>query len=199
MENELIYSEETFQGLGVYQPYKSGNNDKFDDFSKKILDFKRKHLSVITYFHDRLVTEIIPPGNYAICIAPSSSMTPVVNGKYTHQSAVALLCERLCKTLNAINASSSLIRTEDKVKSHLGGSKNIEDHLKTLKLSSDEFIKGRDVILLDDVLTTGHTIKSCYQTLVTGNPNRIAIVVLAYTRRGNELTEDIEEILNEFF
>ncbi len=48
------------------------------------------------------------------------------------------------------------------------------------ELVSPESIKGRNIILVDDVLTTGSTIKECTKTLRKGHPKSITALILAH-------------------
>lgn len=52
----------------------------------------------------------------------------------------------------------------------------------TLTPDAKDFIRGRKVLLLDDVFTTGATLNAAARAIQTGNPARIGILTLA--RRG---------------
>ena len=56
--------------------------------------------------------------------------------------------------------------------------KNIEN---ILELKEPKGIKGEKILLVDDVYTTGSTLKKCVKLLQTLNPKKIEILVMSKT------------------
>jgi predicted amidophosphoribosyltransferase len=48
-------------------------------------------------------------------------------------------------------------------------------------LNPQNSIEGKNILLVDDVLTTGATLEAAIETLMAGSPTSISIAVAAYT------------------
>jgi predicted amidophosphoribosyltransferase len=48
-------------------------------------------------------------------------------------------------------------------------------------LNQPNSIEGKNILMVDDVLTTGATLEAAIETLMTGSPASISIAVAAYT------------------
>ncbi len=60
--------------------------------------------------------------------------------------------------------------------------KNVED---VFSIASAENLKGKHILLVDDVLTTGATLSSCGRSILSGVPDaKLSIFTLACARRG---------------
>ena len=92
--------------------------------------------------------------------------------------------EEICKGINnafgfRIN-TKSLIRisnTESQTKKNRES--RWEDLNGVFKLENPELIKNKNIILVDDVFTTGATFEVCYNELIKGKPNSVSFVSLA--------------------
>lgn len=58
------------------------------------------------------------------------------------------------------------------------------------RLKNEQTIENKKVLLIDDIYTTGSTIKECCQTLAKGKPSKIGVLVVAK----DELTRETSEI-----
>lgn len=106
--------------------------------------------------------------NYAIVIAPSS-LSSIKKREFSHMY-------EMCKSLNM--PIYDILRKKDsatqKGKNALQRSK-IESNITSINI---ERIKNKKVLLIDDVITTGATIKACYNELMKGKPNKIKCLIL---------------------
>ena len=55
-----------------------------------------------------------------------------------------------------------------------------------LSIDKNVNLKGKNILLVDDILTTGSTLFSCVELLKTLHPKRIEILVVAKTKRKNK-------------
>ena len=78
--------------------------------------------------------------------------------------------ENLIKIKNTIS-QTGLSRTERM--------KNMED---SFRIKAPEIIKGKSVLLIDDILTTGATLETCAKELITAGVKQIKGFTLSYTQ-----------------
>ena len=94
----------------------------------------------------------------------------------------AVLCEGIQSVLPwpiLNNAVSRPDRTETQTrKGRIERWKNIEGRF---KLEKDPFIRGKHILLVDDVVTTGATLEACATELLEHGNCRISIATLCYT------------------
>ena len=106
--------------------------------------------------------------NYVIVIAPSS-LSSIKKREFSHMY-------EMCKSLNM--PIYDILRKKDsatqKGKNALQRSK-IGSNITSINI---ERIKDKKVLLIDDVITTGATIKACYNELMKGKPNKIKCLIL---------------------
>lgn len=48
-------------------------------------------------------------------------------------------------------------------------------------LKNEDQIKGKHILLVDDIITTGSTLETCVEVLMQANPSKISLVTMAYT------------------
>ena len=51
------------------------------------------------------------------------------------------------------------------------------------KLKKEDKLKGKNILIIDDVLTTGETMRSCINLMRKLNPKRISFLVISYSNR----------------
>ena len=100
-------------------------------------------------------------------------------------------CEDLIRELCRINtefedASQSIKRTQDIIASHLGGPRNEELHKKTSSISDLELFNNKDVLLIDDIITTGTSARA-YSELIKEktNPKSLNLLIFGKTPDDN--------------
>lgn len=62
----------------------------------------------------------------------------------------------------------------------------------TMKKDLDNSIEGRDVLIVEDIIDTGHTLKYLKEYLLSKNPNSLKIAVLADKAERREVEVDID-------
>jgi predicted amidophosphoribosyltransferase len=78
-------------------------------------------------------------------------------------------------------AADTLIRHTTVAKLAAGGDRGIEVHIGSVHIPRPQTVAGRDVFLIDDVTTTGNSLRACRELLVRAGTRRIAAVALART------------------
>jgi len=161
-----------------YQPYWQDKylkikNDKFDNWSDKILDLKKDYNSAIQYFFQKLDPLLLY--GFPIVVVPSHNPDARVTG----------IC-RLAKLLarnNRIDATQCLCRHKKIQKLSWGGDRSIELHFKSINVRYPELVLTREVLLLDDVTTTGNSLEACKQLLLQSGARQVQCVALGKTVR----------------
>ena len=138
--------------LGIYHPWQKGNNPNFDDFSRLILDVKNQRERGINYFVNKLRSILSDNEEYVVCVIPNHT-------KGTAASGIRTIAKRLCSPpiIDGTYVLSRFFKTEQKTK---GGSRDWQSEMESLNVRNEDLIKGRQVLLLDDVTTTGASLKA---------------------------------------
>lgn len=181
--------------LFTYHPYwlefRSVKNPKFDEISSDILDFKKKNIDIINKFH-KIVSAKLNRNNFVICIVPSH------DSKNTNlNTPLSILAKKLCKSNGLIDGTECLIRTNTIEKLATGGCRNIDLHLNSIKVKHPEIIKNKEVLILDDIKTTGNTLKACQILLLEAGATPVWMCALAETAQDKQLYE-AQKLFSQF-
>ena len=155
---------------------------KYDHFSKKIIHkFKyQDQLHILDYLSGLMLNmgrEIIQ--NSDIIIPVAMHKHKLLKRGYNQ---AALLAMRIASKQNIKYLPQAIIKTENTIP-QAGLEK--KDRLKNIKSSFKinakftEEIKGKRILLVDDVITTGATITECCKILKTAKPAKIFVLTLA--------------------
>ncbi len=174
--------------LGNYHPYwinkeLGKKNPFFDKWSGYILDLKEQKESAISFFLKQLDSRI----DRSVCIAVVPSHDPekvTVSG--IHQLAQRLVAQ------GRFDATSCLRRSKKIPKLSYGGERSISVHLQSIVVVNTPLIKGKIVWLLDDISTSGNSLKACRYLLSQAGAKQVKSVALGKTIRviEDELTEE---------
>ena len=160
-----------------YHPWHDGNNPNFDKNSSMILDFKKGKQSTIQYFAIMINNDFnMDWDNFCCVAAPSSDLTKT-------NTPVHELIRQLVSLRHGLqDCSGVLIRTKGKDCTK-GWNRSILKHLNSIAINrnSSVDIYGKNVLLFDDVITTGNTIRACVQKLLDGGAKKVAVLTLART------------------
>jgi predicted amidophosphoribosyltransferase len=176
-------SEDTFH-LGVYYPV--GHPDFHNDpFSKAILNIKYRHgedpdpqpwkqankTRALRNFHQK-IDPLLAPG-IAIAVVPSHNTT-------TSPSGIQELAQMLAAN-GRVDATSCLVRHKSISKQATGGARSVKRNLQTIRVENADLIVGKEVLLLDDVSTTGSSLEACKQLLLAAGASSVKCAVLGKT------------------
>ena len=159
--------------IGLYHP-KSRSNEKHDAFSARILNFKDGCPDALNYFYEYCKTHPYLKNNSSavlVCVpghVPRKTYGPL-------QKLADKLSQDFCTYLpNALKRTRKI----DKLSS--GGNRSLSVHLQSLEVDCAG-IRGKMVVILDDVTTTGKSLKACEKKLETCRPNSIRAIVFGKT------------------
>ena len=181
LKNNQDNYEDNFY-MGYYHSYwkwecgEKVRNSKFDNFSSIILDFKKGYAPVIEEFRKSVAKEL--GSDFPVCVVPSH-MASVDNS----MSPTARLAKGLVKSNNLIDATNCILRVRSIDKLSRGGNRDLAVHLNSVKVVNSDVIKGKTVLLLDDVMTTGNSLGACRQLLLRAGAKNVLCLALAKTVR----------------
>jgi predicted amidophosphoribosyltransferase len=164
--DELMY-------CGEYQPYRKHGekNPNFNVYSGFLLDLKENQTGAVERFHTSLEKIVAP--DIPVAIVPSHDPAKTTSG-------LRALAQKLAAS-DRIDATSCLVRTKKIDKLAHGGDRSIEVHLASIVVANPKLIQGRDVLLLDDVTTSGNSLEACRQLLMKAGANRVQKLALGKT------------------
>jgi hypothetical protein len=165
--------EDKISYFGLYHPYNQGNNPEFDRFSGRVLDLKSNKDGAVDYFFEQL-KNVDFNGTEAIVIVPSH--TP-----QNKMSTVKKLAQKLAKYKGWIDASDCAVRTHEIAKLASGGDRSLNTHLGSLKIMHQHLITGKNVLVLDDVTTSGNSLFATMKLLKDNNVNSTWSYAIAKT------------------
>jgi hypoxanthine phosphoribosyltransferase len=166
--------------LGVYQPSTGECEGDFDftEYTSIILDLKNCKSLVIEDFADCISSNL--QGDFdGIVVVP-----PHQNGK--DNSGIRILAQKVVDKMKLIDATSCLIRHKTINRLSTGGNRSPETHLQSIKVVNQEVIKGKNLLLLDDVSTTGNSLNACQKLLESAGAKSVKCLVLGKTTRYEE-------------
>lgn len=163
--------------FGHYVPWgvhkaNGGDRSNYDAHSGRILDLKDKSAGAIKHFREMIAPAL--PNGIAIATVPSHDPAKAVGG-------LALLAGELAALRGCIDGSSCLVRTKKIVKLAHGGDRSKDVHLQSITVANPRLIKGRDVLLLDDVAKTGNSLEACAELLLNAGARSVECATIGKT------------------
>lgn len=165
-KNKLIDSDpENIIILGKYCPKYDKEYKDMDNFSNMILDIKKDETKLdpqsreyyyykkaVNYFTNQLRTILSDTEEYVICVMPTHAAG-------TAPSGIRTIAKRLCSPPR-IDGTNVLSRAFEIPKKTTGGSRDIDSEIESLTVRNEDIVKGRQVLLMDDVTTTGTSLRA---------------------------------------
>ena len=159
--------------LGRYHPWYDGHNPDFDEFSRLILDVKDQRIKGINYFTNRLRSILSDTEEYVICVIPTHAAG-------TAPSGIRTIAKRSCSH-PIIDGTDVISRAFEIPKKTIGGSRNLQLEIKSLTVRDERVVKGQQVLLLDDVTTTGTSLKAGKYLIERAGAKIVVLLALART------------------
>jgi phosphoribosylpyrophosphate synthetase len=161
--------------------------------TERILDFKRGDRSTVDYYTAKVLPHV--KKGVVLCCAPSSN-------KGEWGQGLVLLLEKLAERVPCVSYTDLICRTVDTEKRSLGGDRSIEVNVGTMEVINPEKCKDKDVIVLDDIVTTGGTMCACAKLVWEAQAASVSGVTMGKTidTRGKENHLGEQQIVgsNEF-
>ena len=154
-----------------YDYYEPSSGGYANAFSRLIWAYKDKMGNAI-----EAVTKIfiqVFNKDFTITCVPSSMVGNI--------SALPQVIKRLPQGYNIIDATSCLERVQSIQSAHHGGTRSAFLHKETIQLKNKELIEGKNVLLFDDIVTTGSSMSACCDILRQANPKSIVCFCLGRT------------------
>ena len=169
-----------WNGIAVYGDYlpwgvhraAGGDRSNYPERSGKMLDLKEGKDAGVAYFSEAIATEL----KDEIVIATVPSHNPEKPGV-----GLKKLVAELVKDSKRVDASGSLVRTQKIDKLAAGGNRSKDVHLKSVSVALAPLIKGRDVLLLDDVTKTGNSLLACRDLLLAAGARSVECATIGKT------------------
>lgn len=180
---------ETYDGILYLYDYYPVRYEEHNGVSERILAFKNGDDAAVRQFADEMKEAMDDKyrgymeklSNTVVCVMPSHEA-----GQYS--KGLTRLAAYLSFTYGMIDAEHLIKRkiTHDKIST--GGDRSVQKQLETLEVSTDYIIAGKDVIVLDDVTTTGNSIEAVRRLLRKYNVGKIYAQTLGKTYLENDLS-----------
>lgn len=159
-----------------YYPYRNADgtvNPDFDENSGRILDLKEGKEIGLNYFYNWIRTYI--KEDVTICTVPSSNSD-------NSNSGIRQLGQRLAKD-NRVDATHCLNRHTSVRKAAHGGPRNLEVHFDSINVLDTNLILNNKILLLDDITTSGSSLRACQSILLKAGASNVFMLVLGSTKR----------------
>jgi predicted amidophosphoribosyltransferase len=139
-----------------------------------VLDLKEGQSHAIDFFLKQLLVSFSFASGFTICIVPSSDPAKTDTG-------IAILARRLATAQKCVDGTACIVRTRKIDKLATGGSRDTAVHFDSLKICKTELVKGREVLLLDDVMTTGNSLEASKKMLYDAGATAVQAMAIALT------------------
>lgn len=170
---------------GEYHSYRIGGekNPRFDEASKKMLDLKDpkdpKHGDAVKHFGDRvakgLARHVGKDEKFVVAIVPGHLKDSLSVGLRS------IVKQHLLPSFKVVNTKNPLRRFKDAEKRATGGDRSPKSIIDTVTVVDGIVPKGSKVILLDDVTTTGTSLRTCAEILREAGAGKVVCVALMQT------------------
>jgi phosphoribosylpyrophosphate synthetase len=162
---------------GDYLPWNvhrqnGGDGSNYPEHSGRILDLKDDKEGAADHFKNLIEPEL----KEGIVIVTVPSHDPAKTG-----GGLKKLAAKLCETGNRIDGSAVLVRVKKINKLAKGGDRSKEVHLKSVTVANADLIKGRQVLLLDDVTKTGNSLGAAKELLLKEGARSVECATIGKT------------------
>jgi predicted amidophosphoribosyltransferase len=163
--------------FGDYKPWTGhtadgGDSSNYPEHSGRILSLKKGKTTAVRHFAQMIEPEL--PEDIVIVTVPSHDPAAIGGG-------LKALAGELAKGGNRVDGSECLVRTKKIDKLAHGGDRSKDVHLKSVAVANADLIKGKNILLLDDVTKTGHSLEACAELLLNAGAMSVQRATLGKT------------------
>jgi len=173
LKHELSTELIIIRYLNKYLP--KSRYDVQDDFSKSIIGLKNKDNNFINYFFRILKSKIAKNPNTVICVVPSSTIAKRSSGIRELSIKLKDHCN-LSMGLQIIQRGTDVTPQHERI-----GRSSYEEQYNSLYLIDVNLTKNKNILLLDDIITSGNTLLACSNLLLKHGAKKIICLVLGRT------------------
>jgi len=156
-----------------YHPWYGGNNNSFNHFSGKILDLKKGKFGAVDYFF-KLLKGHFDSNIDVIVIVPSHDPANL-------HSSVRQLAKKLASYHHWYDGTGIVKRTKKINKLAQGGNRDKSVHFDSLTISNHSLLKNKNVLVFDDITTSGNSLYATMQLLRESGVNSVYGYAIGYT------------------
>jgi predicted amidophosphoribosyltransferase len=162
---------------GDYKPWtahkaEGGDGSNYPAHSGRILDLKDDKAGAVDHFKDMFEPEL--SDDIVIVTVPSHDPAKTPGG-------LQKLAGRLAGNGNRVDGSGCLVRTKKHDKLAHGGDRSKDSHLKSMEVKNAGLIKGKNVLLLDDVATSGNSLEAGSNLLIKAEAKTVRRAAIGKT------------------
>lgn len=174
-----MYTLDKFASIKPYHPYRQGNNPKFDQWSSLILSLKNNRDEAISFFKYEITKYIEANLDYDFSVI---TYVPSHKADSTTISGIGRVAQKVSTIYNC-NFVICLKRIYTIAKLSHGGDRRLDVHLNSIQVINRDLICGQKVLLLDDVSTTGNSLKACKILLEAAGALDVYCLAMGQTQR----------------
>ncbi|HEY3332003.1 MAG TPA: phosphoribosyltransferase [Capsulimonadaceae bacterium] len=147
-------------------------------FSKAIIRLKENDDDALRYFYSRV--EPLLGDDFTVVVIPPHEAYEENNPKpLSGVSRLALAVARVPK--NRVDGTTCLRRVITVQKKAFGGNRSEVDEMNSIRVFNPNLVSGRDVLLIDDVRTSGCSINACRHLLMKADARDVRALALGQT------------------
>ncbi|MFT4119743.1 ComF family protein [Bradyrhizobium sp.] len=161
--------------FGDYRPWgvhraMGGDRSNYPEYSGKILDLKDGKDGAAAYFANLMAPAL--GDNFAVAVVPGHDPARVSPGLRTLAAEIAKGGRQ------RLDASGVLLRTKRIDKLAHGGDRSEQVHLESVSVGDPRSVAMRDILLLDDVTKTGHSLHACRRLLAQAGARSVVCAAI---------------------
>ncbi|ETJ18632.1 competence protein F DNA transformation protein comF [human gut metagenome] len=147
-------------------------NFDMDYDSKSILKLECKDENSIEYFYDIIDSTL----KYGVTICNVPSHSPESSG-----TGINLLAKKLANN-KRIDATECILRTKEIEKISINRSLTVKEQIETLEVTNTQLIRNKYILLIDDIIKTGNSMKACKKLLIQNGAKNVKCFALGFVK-----------------